>query len=55
MVTVRGHELRLVAAAGELVGAPAADVDRRVVGRHLLDRATELRQSGLDRVAVGRW
>ena len=35
-------------AAGQCVGAPAADLDRRERRRHLLDRAPEAAENGLD-------
>ena len=49
-----GPQLGLLAAAGQLVRAPAADVDRRVVGRHLLDRPPEPVERGLDGRAIER-
>src|SRR5712671_2435500 len=46
-----GLEIDRLAVAGEIVGALAVDLDRRILRRHLRDRAGVARQQRLDRGA----
>jgi hypothetical protein len=49
-----GRKRHVLPFAGEVVGALAADLDRRKAWRNLLDRADKGREGGLDGVPLGK-